>query len=118
MRKIFFLMLCFIAFSFVSCASPGKTGISIDSKTDFGITVMDGDKEVAKTTCSSGIKYRSETGELFVIEDCVAYIQTEEGIYRCSVAMGLDQLPISRKIDIKENCNIDVKVRKVLGQEG
>jgi len=103
MKKI--MLVFIIALLFVGCATVPK--VEIDSKTTFAIQIQTGDKTI-DATCTIGYLKDAE-GNSVLDSFCTAFVEDSTGTYRCEIAVGSDGQPVTKLIDIKDNCKIEIK---------
>jgi len=91
----FFIIAVFI-FT-VSCAS-----LQIDTNNTFTITNDAGDT----FSCTIGLK--SDEG-VYLDSECIGFYEKDGSTYKCSIAVGTDNKPVTDFVKIDENCEIVVK---------
>lgn len=93
-----------IALFFISCAT---TQVNLDSKNTFSIKIATTDNVVVDATCTISMIKNAE-GELVLDSFCTAFVDDKTGVYRCEIAVGSDGKPVTKEINIKENCKVDI----------
>ena len=99
MKKVALIIL--ILTMLVSCAS---TDFSLDTESTSHIQVLEEGK-VYDFTCTIGLK----TGDGVVIDSkCIGFVQTDTGTYKCSVDVGSNGQPVTKELNIKQYCNLEL----------
>jgi len=102
MKRFLFALIVLTAIM-TSCASTPV--VTLDSKTTFAVKFVKGDKEF-DGTCSIGII--KDTEGLILDSFCTGFFSDDTGTYRCEVAVGSDKLPVTKRIDVTQNCKLDI----------
>lgn len=100
-RIILFMVLAIFA---ISCATTPT--VTIDSKTTFSMKFVKDGKEF-DGSCTIKMLTDAE-GKLVLDSFCTGFYSDNTGTYRCEVAVGSNGQPITRAINIAENCKLDI----------
>lgn len=99
-----FVIIAIALMGLVSCATT--PAVTIDSKTTFAVKFVKDGKEF-DGTCTIKMLTDAE-GKLVLDSFCTAFYADDSGTYRCEVAVGSNGQPITRSINITENCKLDI----------
>ncbi len=100
MKKIMFMIMMIAILTMAT--SCGSVEVKADGENVFNIETDSGDI----LTCSTKFKY--DDGLVFEGK-CVGFLEKDGNIYKCMVDIDSGGIPITKKIIIKENCEIDIK---------
>jgi len=93
-----FILIIMIAM-LLSCSS---LDFNMDSENIVHVKI-DVDGAEIDITCSTNLKKADGT----MLENlCVGFVETEAGIFECSFEIGSDGKPVSKKLTIKEHCEL------------
>lgn len=98
MKPILFAILFVLT---VSCG----TVVTVDTQNDFRMKVITETGMEVDMTCHVGLT----TDEGVKLDsECIGFFADGGNTYRCSVAVGSDKQPVTKRISIKESCEIVV----------
>lgn len=103
MRVILFMAIL-MAFMF-SCNTTQKPDFTADVKAVVKVQYVIGEK-TEDGTCL--LSFKKDAEGIIIDSKCVGFYQDDTGTYRCDVAVGSDGQPITKKIDVKASCTLDI----------
>lgn len=98
MKAVLFMILFVLT---VSCG----TVVTVDTQNDFRMKVITETGMEVDMTCHVGLT--TEEG-VKLDSECIGFFVDGGNTYRCSVAVGSDKQPITKRLSIKESCEIVV----------
>lgn len=96
MKAVLFMILFMLT---VSCG----TVVTVDTQNDFRMKVITETGMEVDMTCHVGLT--TEDG-VKLDSECIGFFIDGTNTYRCSVAVGSDKQPITKRLSIKESCEI------------
>ena len=99
-----FVIIAIALMGLVSCATT--PAVTIDSKTTFAVKFVKDGKEF-DGSCTIKMLTDAE-GKLVLDSFCTGFYADDTGTYRCEVAVGSNDQPITKTISIAENCKLDI----------
>lgn len=109
MKKI---MISILALIMVSCA----TAWNVDTENSF-IVEGESNGKTYKFSCQIGIKYQTNEG-VKIDNRCTGWVTADDNVYKCSLDVNSGGEPVTKKVDIKEECTVEIKSPSSVLEEG